>query len=203
MSRLHPYECRTSQARALSLSGSRLAAFALTLGLVGCAHEAAPQPSTAMTRQVTSTTTVTQAIVQKPEGDSVVIAPEIRKACDLPSDPGSAPKFDFNSATLKTDEASVLDSLARCLKDGGLGDQKLVMIGFTDPRGSDEYNLRLGQERADATKQYLIDQGVPDDQLSTDSRGKSEAHGTDETTWALDRRVEVRLANPMLDLDRR
>jgi peptidoglycan-associated lipoprotein len=70
----------------------------------------------------------------------------------------------------------------------------LVLVGRADPRGEAEYNMNLGATRADAVKHYLAQLGVAGGRLATTSRGALDAQGHDETTWATDRRVDLRLA---------
>ncbi|MDT8420944.1 MAG: peptidoglycan-associated lipoprotein Pal [Desulfuromonadales bacterium] len=72
---------------------------------------------------------------------------------------------------------------------------KVVVEGHCDERGSDEYNLALGEKRALATRNYLISLGVPMDQLSTISYGEEvplDMGGT-EDAWAKNRRAEFTL----------
>jgi peptidoglycan-associated lipoprotein len=69
------------------------------------------------------------------------------------------------------------------------------LVGHADPRGEPEYNMVLGGKRADNVKGFIIEKGLPEPQVSTTSRGEDEAKGTDEATWAADRRVDVVLAD--------
>ena len=65
--------------------------------------------------------------------------------------------------------------------------------GHTDERGSREYNIGLGERRAQAVRQFLLLQGVASTQLSTDSYGEERPAvlGSDEEAWSLNRRVEL------------
>jgi peptidoglycan-associated lipoprotein len=70
-----------------------------------------------------------------------------------------------------------------------------VMIriaGHTDERGSDEYNLALGQRRAAAVKAYLVQRGIADARIATASYGEEHpiAQGNDESAWSQNRRAE-------------
>jgi peptidoglycan-associated lipoprotein len=69
------------------------------------------------------------------------------------------------------------------------------LVGHADPRGSDEYNLVLANSRADGVKIFLLSRGLRGQQMATTSRGEMDAKGTDEATWAADRRVDILLAN--------
>jgi peptidoglycan-associated lipoprotein len=69
------------------------------------------------------------------------------------------------------------------------------LVGHADPRGSDEYNMVLGSKRAENVKSGIVTEGLPDAQASTTSRGEMEARGTDEASWAQDRRVDIVLGD--------
>ena len=64
------------------------------------------------------------------------------------------------------------------------------LIGRTDPRGTEEYNLALGDRRAQSAQKYLGSLG-PNAKLTHSSMGEEQATGTDETGWARDRRVDL------------
>jgi peptidoglycan-associated lipoprotein len=121
------------------------------------------------------------------------VSDAIARACGLPRS-DSAPKFDFDSATIAPEDRNILAAIARCLVDGALRGRSLALIGRTDPRGEDEYNMSLGESRADTVRRYLHDLGVGAEHVQASSRGKIDAKGTDEGTWALDRRVDIELA---------
>lgn len=78
-----------------------------------------------------------------------------------------------------------------CLSRGALQGQSVTIIGHAAPRGGNEYNMELGQSRADATRNYLVNQGVAPPFVATMSRGEQAASGMDEQSWAFDRRVDL------------
>jgi peptidoglycan-associated lipoprotein len=121
------------------------------------------------------------------------VSDAIARACGLPRSE-SAPKFDFDSTTIAPQDRELLAAIARCLVDGALRGQSLALIGRADPRGEDEYNMSLGESRADTVQRYLHDLGVGANHVRATSRGKMDAKGTDEQTWAVDRRVDIELA---------
>jgi peptidoglycan-associated lipoprotein len=99
--------------------------------------------------------------------------------------------FDLDSSIIKQDYRSVVEAHGKFLtKKPGV---KIVVRGNTDERGSREYNLALGQRRADAAKQALSAYGVVGDQIETVSFGSekpvSEAHT--EEAWAKNRRADI------------
>ena len=66
-----------------------------------------------------------------------------------------------------------------------------MLTGHCDPRGEQEFNMSLGENRAEAVKVFLIGLGVPAEKIRTSSRGELDATGTDEAGWANDRRVDI------------
>ncbi len=101
--------------------------------------------------------------------------------------------FDFDSAEIRPDMRPVLQQNAGILRDAGY--RRVVLEGHTDERGSEEYNLALGERRAHAVKRYLVQLGVPGDRLEPVSFGESSpaARGHDESAWRWNRRVEFRV----------
>jgi peptidoglycan-associated lipoprotein len=87
---------------------------------------------------------------------------------------------------------TILDKLRVCFTTGKLKDHTMQLVGHADPRGDDHYNLALGGRRADSVKQVIVSRGMPATKVLASSRGEMDATGNDESTWAKDRRVEVR-----------
>ncbi|HKT99774.1 MAG TPA: peptidoglycan-associated lipoprotein Pal, partial [Paraburkholderia sp.] len=99
--------------------------------------------------------------------------------------------FDFDSYTVKDDYQSLLQAHAQYLKTHP---QRHVLIqGNTDERGSSEYNLALGQKRAEAVRRVLALDGVGDSQMEAVSLGKEKpvALGHDEASWSQNRRADL------------
>jgi len=99
--------------------------------------------------------------------------------------------FEVDSALLREDGRASLDHDAKQIESNP--DWGVVTIeGHCDERGSEEYNLALGERRAAAVKQYLADRGVPSDRLDIRSFGEIEpaSLGHDERAWRLNRRVQ-------------
>jgi len=94
--------------------------------------------------------------------------------------------FDFDSSTLDQSSRDKLSTNANCIKSKGL--KSVHLTGLTDPRGSEEYNLALGDRRAQQAKKFLESMGVSG--LSASSMGEELATGTDESSWSRDRRVD-------------
>lgn len=98
--------------------------------------------------------------------------------------------FDFDSFTLRQTDRDTLYKNAEYLLKKYKG--KVKLEGHCDERGSDEYNLALGENRAKTAMNYLLTLGVPAEQLSIVSYGKEKPvdEGHTEEAWAKNRRVE-------------
>lgn len=100
--------------------------------------------------------------------------------------------FDFDSYVLKPEFQSVIEAHARYLTADT--SRKIAIEGHTDERGGREYNLALGQKRAEAVRRALGLSGVTDSQVEAVSFGKEKpaASGFDESSAAKNRRAEIR-----------
>ena len=107
--------------------------------------------------------------------------------------------FDYDKSTIRSDAGVALRDDVNVIR-GILADypnQKLVIEGHTDERGSAEYNLARGDRRAHAVEEFLASQGIPGPQLAVVSYGKERPVCTDETEscWQKNRRAHVTAAN--------
>lgn len=100
--------------------------------------------------------------------------------------------FDYDSFVVRADARPVIESHARFLQANK--QRKATLEGHTDERGGREYNLALGQKRAEAVRRALSLLGVPESQIEAVSYGKEKpaAEGADELSLAKNRRVEIR-----------
>jgi len=98
--------------------------------------------------------------------------------------------FDYDSYIVKPEFQSLIEAHAQFLKSNNRA--KLSLEGHTDERGGREYNLALGQKRADAVRQSLTLLGVSNSQVETVSFGeeKPAVQGTDEAAYSKNRRAE-------------
>lgn len=110
----------------------------------------------------------------------------IRSVCAGPS-----PYFHFDASSTTIADPT-LQTLAGCMKDGPLKGRSIRLIGRTDPRGTEEYNEKLGAERAKSVKTYLVKAGVEDARIEVMSLGKQDASPT-PSDWPSDRRVQIEL----------
>jgi peptidoglycan-associated lipoprotein len=124
-----------------------------------------------------------------PDKSSIVIDEKIAAICNIPT-----AHFDFDSSALSDEAKTALDALIACFTEGAAAENGMRLVGHADPRGTEEYNLALGQRRAGSVAGYLSTGGLGDDRVESSSRGELDAQGTDEESWALDRKVEIFLA---------
>lgn len=110
----------------------------------------------------------------------------------LPPGVGRVVYFDFDSFALRNDAKPVVEAHARLL--AGNGARRMVVEGHTDDRGGREYNLALGQRRAEAVVKAMSLLGAKDSQLEAVSFGKERPaeQGGDEAAWAKNRRAEIK-----------
>lgn len=101
--------------------------------------------------------------------------------------------FDFNKATLNDESIPDLENLLELLKDKD--DTNCVLEGHTDDIGSDDFNLKLSKERAEAVKAWLVKNGIRGNRIETKGYGESRPliKETTEEARAMNRRVEIKL----------
>jgi peptidoglycan-associated lipoprotein len=98
--------------------------------------------------------------------------------------------FDYDRAVIRDDARATLDGNAAWLKR--FRTAKILVEGHCDERGTEEYNLALGEKRAKATQDYLLSMGVASDRMKIISYGKSQPinPGHDESAWQMNRRAQ-------------
>ena len=97
--------------------------------------------------------------------------------------------FDYDRYNIRSDAISVLDQNAQVLRTNA--NVNVVIEGYCDIRGTDEYNLALGQRRAESTKNYLVRLGISPARIQAVSRGETTqwGEGTDEYAYQQNRRA--------------
>ena len=102
--------------------------------------------------------------------------------------------FGFDSVSIRANDRPVLEQIAKWLKENP--SDKIQIAGNCDERGTEEYNLSLGQRRAAAARNYLIQLGVDGARIATVSygEGKPADAGHNEDAWTKNRRDEFGLA---------
>jgi peptidoglycan-associated lipoprotein len=97
--------------------------------------------------------------------------------------------FGFDQDELDASARNTIQTDVDCMRERGI--TAVHVTGYCDPRGTEEYNLALGDRRARAVMSYMISLGLDGNAVSASSMGEEMAQGTDEGSWARDRRVEV------------
>ena len=122
---------------------------------------------------------------QEPPSASTSVAPG--SIGDFRQNVGDRVYFDTDMSSIREDGRNTLAKQAEWLKR--YTNYPITIEGKCDERGTREYNLALGERRANAARQYLVAQGVPAQRIKTISYGKErpEAVGSDEGAWARNR----------------
>ena len=177
----------------------------LTVALTGCAKRpaltqvSAPAPTGASTAATVTQSETVVAAVQPPAP-----SPEPTPPAASPPAPAERPAprqfeatselrmihFDFDKSDIRPGDAKILDANARWLS---ANPKQLVLIeGHCDERGTNEYNLALGERRARATMTYLVARGVQAGRISTISYGEERPLCTEHTEacWSRNRRAQ-------------
>ncbi len=195
-------------------------ALAATLALLaGCETTKLPEQTTAApveSRQPVATPTAARTLPATPSGapQSQVATVDLSKSGDGSGVAGASARgagataagatammalpsqrvvyFDFDSFVIKGDFQPLIDGYAKVLSTNKA--KRLVIEGHTDERGGREYNLALGQKRAEAVVKSLKLLGATDGQMEAVSFGEERpaATGGDESAWAKNRRAELK-----------
>jgi outer membrane protein OmpA-like peptidoglycan-associated protein len=144
------------------------------------------------------------AIAQAPRAEAPPPPPAVVEEAPPPPPPPPAPvaekkivlrgvNFDFDKSDIRADAAPVLDAAVEALYEAG--DVSVVCEGHTDAMGTDEYNQRLSERRAQAVKAYLVNGGIPARRIEAVGFGESSpvADNESEDGRAQNRRVELRV----------
>ena len=126
------------------------------------------------------------------KGQSSVATVDLGAAGAANTAAGRTVYFDFDSFVVKDEYRSVVESNAKLLT--GNRQKRMAVEGHTDERGGREYNLALGQKRAEAVQKSLQLLGVAEGQVEAVSFGEERpaVTGSDEAAWAKNRRAELK-----------
>ena len=173
----------------------QLAALAAALALAGCSSTKLDSQPPVENRSQSGTNDANAGAANANAGragQSGVTSVDLTKNNTVADDSGpNVVYFDFDSFVVKDEFRPVVESNARRLTS----DRKrhLTVEGHTDERGSSEYNLALGQKRAEAVAKSMQLLGANDSQIESVSFGKERpaVEGHDEAAWAKNRRAEI------------
>ena len=161
-----------------------LSAAAVAVLVAGCGGSQPPEPEV-----VPSAPPETSPFEEPPVRDETpaleVQVPELRPI-----------HFEYNEYRITPAARMELESVSVMLKDNP--HWNLLLEGHCDERGTDEYNLTLGENRAQSAKRYLVTLGIDEERFRTVSYGEERpaAPGHDESSWSRNRRAELRVQVP-------
>jgi len=132
-----------------------------------------------------------ERIARQREADS--LAALSRSAEEVRNMLASMIHFDLDKSNIRSDDMGTLDQKVAILQANP--DLRIRIGGHCDERGSDEYNLALGNRRAQSAKQYLVSHGIDASRIETQSWGEEKplVDGHDETAWSQNRRDEFEI----------
>ena len=167
------------------------------MGLPGCAtpKKIAITPPKPVVEQIQTP----REPVYKPEPAPQARVREVVRVEEKPAVPNDLKfgtiYFDFDASNIRSDQQPTLSNNARLLSE--YKTVTLQIEGNCDERGTNEYNVALGQRRADAAKDFLIAYGIDRSRISTVSYGEERPvdSGHDETAWAKNRRNEFTIVS--------
>lgn len=164
------------------------------LAAAGCATKTTPAPEPAM--QPAPAPMATTDMTQQPAARGVESQPvQSGPVADHQAVAGlSRIHFPYNQFILEDAARVTLEQNAVYLRNRPM--EKVVIEGHCDERGSDEFNLALGERRALAAKNYLVSLGIPAERLSVISYGEEKplVAAANEEAWAQNRRAEFKVA---------
>lgn len=154
----------------------------LAAGLFACSKPKAPEPAMNEGAQTTSAGTSTPATGVETDTPALSEA----ELADF------TVYFDYDSWTIRPESRETLTRVGTALKNSQ--DVRIQIEGHCDERGSNEYNLALGERRARTVQDFLTAEGVSSDRLSTISYGEERpaVQGSGENVWAQNRRAEFK-----------
>ena len=188
----------TAHSRTDSWLIARLLALVVSVGLTACASSVPLNEVPVVDRAATAVTPLAQGSVAPPASSS---GADQRSVSPVQVAPTEAPQpdalarvvyFDYDSFIVRSEFATMLEANARYLKADSK--RRLSLEGHTDERGGREYNLALGQKRAEAVQRTLVLLGASEKQIEAVSFGKERpaVSGSDEAAWAQNRRAELK-----------
>lgn len=158
-------------------------------GLILAACGNKPLPEAQNTSEPVGPTTSTQGAESSGVGSSALSAEQ--QAMEAAKAAGVIVYFDYDRAEIKPEFVPVVAAHAKFLN--GSPQRKVRLEGHSDERGSREYNIGLGERRAQAVRRALMLQGVTESQITTVSYGEERpaVQGSDEAAYSKNRRVEL------------
>ena len=169
--------------RILSLSALAIATFAAA----ACASNPPPEPAPTPTETAVVTPPVTPPVAPTRPTTPTPVGPSAGSKADFAVKATDRVYFDYDKYNLDADDQRALASQVAWLKQ--FPSTRVEVQGHADERGTRDYNIALGERRAQSVKSYLIAQGIADSRIQTISFGKDKPldMGHDESAWSRNR----------------
>lgn len=176
-----------------SAAGKTLSLLLATAVLAACSgntkeDEAARQAAEEAERQRAQAAEDARIAEQEAQAEAAALQRQLEQAAMAA---GTVFYFDFDSTNLKPAAQVALDAHIALLKTN---DRSVRLEGHTDERGTRDYNMALGERRANAVRDYMVVNGIASYRIETVSYGEEQpvAYGSGEANWSQNRRVELK-----------
>lgn len=147
--------------------------------------------SRATHRYTTPGTYLVQLMVEDDKGETAIASKQVLISEEKRMEIAAHVLFDFDSSKLRPDGIAELEPLLQAMQADSL--MRALIVGHTDDRGPDDYNLGLSERRAQAVADYLMDGGIGSDRLTVEGRGESDPVASNDTSGGRqeNRRVNI------------
>lgn len=165
----------------LPIVGKLVALVLLATMLVACSKDTKEQDEAAARAAA-------EAAARAGHGSTSAELAELQRAADAA---GNVFYFEYDSSTLTPEAVNAVDAHIAVLKQNN---ENVRLEGHTDERGTREYNMALGERRANSVRDYMVANGISGFRIETVSLGEERpvAYGSGESNWAQNRRVELK-----------
>jgi peptidoglycan-associated lipoprotein len=174
----------TSPSRTKSWGIALVVLLAIALAATACSRKKPP------TTEIRTETGAADTAAIRPGADTSAVNTRLARIEEARSTIAEKIFFDFNRSEIKPEYRDVLERKGNVLRE--FPEISIRIEGHCDERGTVEYNLALGDRRAQAAKDYLVNLGIDPDRIDTISYGEERpaVEGHDEEAWAQNRRDE-------------
>ena len=175
----------------VSVAGKALTLLFTAIFLVACTSTAEKEEEAAAAAAAAEAAAAEEAAREEARMEADKAAAMLRDIEQAAMSAGTVFYFDFDSSTLTAAAQAALDAHIALLKTN---DRSVRLEGHTDERGTRDYNMALGERRANAVRDYMVVNGVASYRIETVSYGEERpvAYGSGEANWSQNRRVELK-----------
>ena len=167
----------------LPVAGKAITLLFTAVFLVACSSSAKKEEEAAAS--------AAEAAAAAQQAAAAQAAEEQRRLDEAAASFGNVFYFDFDSSNLRPEAIDALNAHIAALQGS---DRNVRLVGHTDERGTREYNMALGERRANAVRDYMVVNGIASFRIETVSYGEERpvAYGSGESNWSQNRRVELK-----------